>query len=180
MLRITSPVQGRKHHSGVPVPTTFVVVDTSAAVEVLVGEAECRDAYLVLFDQLQRDGFGLAYSEAILPELLEAAYTWDSRRSGDRDWRRLRREGLLWRPRARELSILSDWQSFTHSWRIRTVGLSLVAQHAAGLMADTGLSSLDAIHLATALHVGAGIVSHDRGLLRVAEGYTTAITMRGA
>ena len=47
-------------------------------------------------------------------------------------------------------------------------------------MADTGLSSLDAIHLATALHVGAGIVSHDRGLLRVAEGYTTAITMRGA
>jgi predicted nucleic acid-binding protein len=86
----------------------------------------------------------------------------------------------LRRPRARELSILSDWQSFTQSWHIRTVGLSLVAQHAAGLMADTGLSSLDAIHLATALHVGAGIVSHDRGLLRVAEGYTTAITMRGA
>ncbi len=160
--------------------SSFIVVDTSAAVEVLVAEAEFRDAYLELFDQLRVDGFGLAYSDAIVPELLEAAYTWDARRSGDRDWRRLRRAGLLRRSRARELTILHEWDSFTEGWRTQAVGIRAVALSAARLMTDTGLSSLDATHLATAIHVGAGIVSHDRGLIRVAEQYTAAVTMRDA
>lgn len=178
-LRITLPTIGWQQHRRMAQPSAFIVVDTSAAVEMLVTEAESRVRYVALFDQLRAAGYGIASSDVLLPELLEAAYTWDVRRSGGRDWRRLRREGSLDRPRALELEIIERWDGFLAGWRAHVVPNANVASHAAVLMAATGLSSLDAIHLATAIQLDASIVTHDRGLLAVASRMGRAITTRG-
>lgn len=177
-LRIARSTLGWRQHRRMADPSAFIVVDTSAAVEVLVTEAESRSRYEALFDQLRAAGYGIASSDVLLPELLEAAYTWDARRSGGQDWRRLRREGSLDRPRALELEIIERWDGFLEGWCARVVPNTQVVSHAAVLMAATGLSSLDAIHLATAVHLDTSIVSHDRGLLAVASRMDRAITTR--
>ena len=176
--RITRSTIGWRQHRRMAEPSAFIVVDTSAAVEMLVTEAESRIRYMTLFDQLRAAGYGIASSDVLLPELLEAAYTWDVRRSGGRDWRRLRREGSLDRPRALELEIIERWDGYLEGWRSRVVPNAQVASHAKVLMAATGLSSLDAIHLATAVYLDTSIVSHDRGLLAVASRMDRAITTR--
>ena len=100
--RITRSTIGWRQHRRMAEPSAFIVVDTSAAVEMLVTEAESRIRYMTLFDQLRAAGYGIASSDVLLPELLEAAYTWDVRRSGGRDGRRLRRDGSAPRARARD------------------------------------------------------------------------------
>ena len=74
---------------------SLVVVDTSAAIELLVADAPSRREYVALFAHLRASDYEIAYSELLEVELLEAAFTWDVRRERRLDWRQARRDGTL-------------------------------------------------------------------------------------
>ncbi len=152
-----------------------VVVDTSAAVEVLIADAEYHHAYVDLFARMSRSGTAIAYCDLLEAELVEAAYTWDLKRTAPGRWRERRRD----RPDgAREEEILHAWRSFTDSEHALLVRMTSVVDDAIELMPKTGLASYDAIHLAAALALGAPLVAHDRRLLVEASQFGEVLTCR--
>lgn len=157
----------------------IVVVDTSAAVEVLVADAECHAAYVALMAQLRVADAAIVVSDLLEAELIEAAYTWDVRREPG-DWRRRRREGLLVRAARRELLVLDEWAGLLRGMRQERVGIASFLRPAARLMEQTGLGSFDAIHLAISIGFGAPLLTHDRHLARWAFEHAGAITDRRA
>ena len=62
----------------------FVAVDTRAAVEVLINDAEYHHAYVDLFERVCRNGSAIAYCDLLEAELAEAAFTWDVKRGPQR------------------------------------------------------------------------------------------------
>lgn len=156
----------------------FVVVDTSAAIEVLIREAEFHAEYVALFKRLREDGLGICCSELLGPELVEAAYAWDVRRMLPGRWRSERRDGMLVRPRARELTIADEWLRFVGEDAYLTVPIADVFDASVAIVNGTGLRSYDAVHLATAACLDLPIVTHDRGMIAWA-GDVTVYTERG-
>jgi predicted nucleic acid-binding protein len=157
----------------------FVVVDTSAAVEVLVVDAERRDAYRSLFAELRRAGTGLVFCDLLELELIEAAFTWDLRRGADPRWRGKRKTGSPFAERRPlELSIVDEWRSFVRGGKHAMVRGHDYIDGAIHLMHRTGLSSYDAIHAAAAISLGLPLMAHDRRLLDVASEHVEVITGR--
>ncbi len=111
---------------------------------------------------------GLAVSELVAPELVEAAYTWDARREYPRTWRALRQRRALIRPRARELTILAQWERVLHDFPHVVVPIADVMDASVKIVHETGIGSYDAVHLAAAAQLGASIMTHDRGMISVA------------
>lgn len=155
----------------------FVVVDTSAAVEVLVADAERHGAYVELMAMLRAVGAVVIVSDLLEAELLEAAYAWDVRRAHG-NWRRQRREGRLARPLRREVRVLDDWADVLTGMRQQRTTVEPWLRSAAQLMDQTGLGSFDAIHLAISIGYGAPLMTHDRQLARWAFEHAGAITDR--
>jgi predicted nucleic acid-binding protein len=156
----------------------IVVVDTSAAVEVLIADASAHGIYVALFEAIRVSGAALAYNELLEAELIEAAFTWDVRRMAARDWRRERRDMQLARPMAREATILDEWEAFVGDFGALRVPLHTVTRRACQLLSVTGLGSYDAVHAATAEHLGARLITHDRLLARAAERFFGSIIGR--
>jgi uncharacterized protein len=115
-----------------------VYIDTSAAVKLAVAEAESQ----ALREFLTRYDDGLVSSSLIVVEMRRAAL-----RSGD------------------PITALDATKTFLES--IRLVRISDAILQRAGTLMPATLRSLDAIHLATALSLGAmieGFVCYDNGL----------------
>jgi predicted nucleic acid-binding protein len=155
-----------------------VVVDTSAAVEALVAEAKCHGAYAELFAAIRRSGAVVAYSELLEPELVEAAYTWDLRRQHPRDWRARRRAQTLSRVEERERRILRTWRQLAGEQRSVVVPIRSVVDASVAFVTNHGLGSYDAVHVATAHHLEAPILTHDRLMIRAATTHIDVITLR--
>ncbi len=149
-------------------PCPLVVVDTSAAIEILVPEAVCHNQYTRMLQVVRAAGIKVVASELIEPELVEAAYTWDARRVYPRTWRVLRQRGELNRPHARELTILTDWRRLLSAGLHTVIPIADVIDESVQIVHDTGIGSYDAVHLATAARVGAALMTHDRGMIAVA------------
>jgi predicted nucleic acid-binding protein len=155
----------------------FVAVDTSAAVEVLISDAEYHHAYVDLFERVCRNGSAIAYCDLLEAELAEAAFTWDVKRADPKGWRAARRD----RPasaRAREHEVLSAWRDVSDSEHALQVRMTAVVDDAVELMSTTGLASYDAIHLAVALALNAPLMAHDRRLLLEASQFGEVLTCR--
>ncbi len=159
-------------------PIHLVLIDTSAAIEVLVPEATCHTGYTRMLQTVRRSGMGLAVSELLAPELVEAAYTWDARREYPRTWRALRQRRALIRPRARELTILAQWERVLHDFPHVLVPIADVMDASVKIVHETGIGSYDAVHLAAAAHVGASIMTHDRGMIAAIRDGSGLFTQR--
>ena len=157
---------------------SLVVVDTSAAIELLVADAPSRREYVALFAHLRASDYEIAYSELLEVELLEAAFTWDVRRERRLDWRKARRDGTLQRTRRLEQTILRDWDAFNTGVTVQRHRIHPLLGDAAQLMGATGLGSNDAVHLALAQKLGAPIVTHDRPMMRAADAWPGALSVR--
>lgn len=156
----------------------LVVVDTSAAVEALVAEADCHEGYVALLGSIRRAKGSIAYSELLEPELVEAAYTWDIRRQSPGGWRALRRDQNAQRDRALERTVLRAWRSLAGEQTSVVIPIRAVVDASVEYVTDTGLGSYDAVHLATAHHLRAPILTHDRFMIRVAHPAIPVITLR--
>jgi predicted nucleic acid-binding protein len=157
---------------------SLVVVDTSAAIELLVADAPSRREYVALFAHLRASDCEIAYSELLEVELLEAAFTWDVRRERRLDWRKARRDGTLQRTRRLEQTILRDWDAFLGGVPAHRYGTHSFLDDAARVMDVTGLGSNDAVHLALARSLEVPIVTHDRPMIRAADAWPGALSVR--
>jgi predicted nucleic acid-binding protein len=157
---------------------SIVVVDTSAAVDLVVEDSAhhrtCSDA----FGSLVRAGVVFAFNELLEAELLEAAYTWDVRRGGNADWRRRRRDGDLRRSVEREHAVLEKWRDAITACEPIVVPVRAVVDQAGPLMTRLGIGSYDAVHLATARRLGAPLITNDRLLARASSRWPGAIMPR--
>jgi predicted nucleic acid-binding protein len=155
------------------------VVDSSAAIDLLVGDSEHHAMSVEVFRRLARADSRLAYNELLEAELLEAAFTWDIRRSGDGRWRQRRRSGDLHRFIERERGILREWRAVVDALDAVILPVRAVVDDAGLLMTHLGIGSYDAVHLATARRLSAPLLTNDRLLARAAAPWPGAIIARG-
>jgi predicted nucleic acid-binding protein len=157
-----------------------VVLDSSFVVESLVGtqprHAVCREFLQRLLD----NGTTLYFNRLLEVELAETAFRlaleerFPNRRIRDqmrRDGRARRRAGRLME-QAR-----SAWDDVLAAFAYVCIELHEVARSAPGLMQVYGLTSYDAVHVATALRVGVrDLVTLDVGFANVPNGVLTIYT----
>jgi predicted nucleic acid-binding protein len=156
------------------------LLDTSFVVDALLSaqghHTACSTA---LFDLARAEGT-FVYSELLEVELLEAVYRIAlTERYGPKKWKRHRPDGRARRGVARiSQETLAAWETLDGALQGERVELSSVADQVPDLMHRYGLRSYDAVHVATAFHIGTkAVYTLDRDFARVPARQLTIFTV---
>lgn len=132
-----------------------VVLDTSFVVDALLPGQPRHEECLGFLERLGEHGIVVHYNRLLEVELLEATYRLVLKeRYGKAQWRRRRLDGRA-RRRASRLAdgLLDAWNAVLRALNHSVVELGDVVDAIPWLMARHGLSSYDAVHLATAFRL---------------------------
>lgn len=119
-------------------------------------------------------------SELLEVELVEAAFAIALKERWGKQWRQRRVDGRV-RRRGRRLlgEVMSRFELLLSSVSHTSVPVGRIAGAAATLMAEYGLASYDAVHAASAIAAGAGvIVTTDTGFARLPSSLLAMYTDR--
>jgi predicted nucleic acid-binding protein len=133
-------------------PPAEVVLDTSFVVEALLPSQPRHEECGGFLARLVSDGVVVFFNRLLELEMIEAVYRLTLiERFGKKDWRRRRFDGRA-RRRASRLAreMLGSWNAVLRAADHGVVELEQVVDEVPGLMARFGLSSYDAVHVATA------------------------------
>lgn len=132
-----------------------LLLDTSVVVEALVRSQPRRQACRDLFERIADSGSTVFFNRLVEVELAEAAFVLALKeRYGARAWRRQRYDGRARRRATRLLDeVLGAWSRLLEGLSWVVVELQEVSAAVPELMGQWGLSSYDAVHVATAVYV---------------------------
>lgn len=160
----------------------IVLLDTSVVVEALVPTLPAHAACNRFFKKLHDAGTTVVYNELLETELCEALFRVALvERWGNQRYRRARYDGRARRRAGRLLDEgLRAWSViFETLRRSERVNHGDVSAAVPALMRAYGVGSYDAIHVATAGHVGIGdVATLDRGFASVPESMLALHTSR--
>jgi predicted nucleic acid-binding protein len=146
-----------------------VVLDTSFIVDALLPKEELHRECREFLVRLAEGGTVVFFSRLLELELFETTYRLALKERFKRDWRQRRLDGRA-RRRASRLSqvTLDAWNDVLAALNHGIVEIDEIADTVPGLMARFGLSSYDAVHVATALFLGVrNMVTLDSGFSAV-------------
>ncbi len=146
-------------------------MDTSFAVEALIGSQPLHDECVEYLAQLAESGCLLVFNHLLLLELEEAAFRLALKERHGKDWHRRRHDGRALRRAARLVEeVTAAWDAVLESFEWSEYSIEEVHSAIPRLMGRYGLASYDAIHAATATVSTAGcIVTIDTGFAYVPE-----------
>jgi predicted nucleic acid-binding protein len=151
-------------------PPREVVLDTSFVVDALLPGQPRHEECSGFLERLGEQGIVVYFNRLLEVELLEATYRLVLReRYGKGQWRRRRFDGRARRRASRLADELFDaWQGALSALNHAAVELHEVIDGVPWLMARYGLSSYDAVHLATAFRARVrSMVTLDTGFATV-------------
>jgi predicted nucleic acid-binding protein len=147
-----------------------VVLDTSFVIDALLQGQPRHDECTAFLRRLAEQEVAVFFNRLLEVELLEATYRLVLKeRFGRAEWRRRRLDGRA-RRRASRLTreLLEAWNGALRALNHSVVELDEVVSGIAKVMAQYGLSSYDAVHMATALRMGVrSMVTLDSGFAAI-------------
>lgn len=148
-----------------------VTLDSSFVVNALFSAEKNHEAARQFLESLAGHETRLVFNHLLELELHEAAFRYPLIQKYPKDWRRRRYDGRSLRRAQRLISKTIDaWHELLGAFTYTVVSLDAVSTAYPEIMYRYGLQSYDAVHAATALEYGNGvIVTTDAGFANVAE-----------
>jgi len=162
------------------IPPDALALDTSFVVEALIETQPLHAVCAGFAERLVEAGTIVVTSELLEVELAEAAFAIALKERWGKQWRQRRVDGRV-RRRGRRLlgEVRSRYELLLSSVPHTSIPVGRIAGAAATLMTEYGLASYDAVHAASAIAAGAGvIVTTDTGFARLPSSLLAMYTDR--
>jgi predicted nucleic acid-binding protein len=152
-------------------PPEQIALDTSVVVDFLLPGEPSHGACRRLFRSATRAGSTFVFNRLLETELIETLFRLALKERWGKAWKRQRYDGRARRRAGRLLREgMQSWQELLEAINWSAVDHTTVQDEVAGLVAQYGVGSYDAVHIATAAHVGVkGIATLDHGFAELPQ-----------